>query len=95
MLDSIPEETEECLRDYWAKEVGRHSRGWLGRLQRLCWEMEVRIQKGLKEVQVVRLLPMRRRSRRTTTRPMTRWWGLGQLYSTVDQPMSEEREKLI
>ena len=28
-------------------------------------------------------------------RPMTRWWDLGQLYSTVDQPMSEEREKLI
>ena len=61
MLDSIPNETEECLRDYWAEEEGRHSRGWLGRLRRLCRAMEVRLQKGLKEVQVMKLPPPKRR----------------------------------
>ncbi len=56
---------------------------------------ESRLQKGLKEVRVVRLPTMKSRRKKMFPRPMTRWWGLGRVYSVTDPQTSEEREKLI
>ena len=91
MLDSIP---EDCLRDYWAEEVGR-SGSFLARWRRFCQVTESQLRKGLKEVRVVRLPTMTSRRKKTFPRPMTRWWGLGRVYSVTDPLKSEEREKLI